>query len=331
MYSNVSASQLEIFGKGKTDYFESLQQIVFVLFLMTNFKDAAAVQGKVSAGLQSIVGPNHSLFLQSQIFDGYIEEARDRLDAAFGLYNLVYENRSETLGKDNPLALFAQIAMASVYRKQGDYENALKHLEYAFRIRQQLWGLKTFTVVDTAIHLIVLYREMGRLDDACTQIELVSQVGIEDEQFERFCQVEHLRALVQFDGKKFKAARTTLQLLLDKQAEKGREFNNRSLLWVRLTLATILRQDGKCDEARMLFDDIVEAARDDGDLGLQYEKLQTPEELLIAEQALRLVRDRKVKCAEELLEKNGLRWKRKEDFWLFEGGPSADTAWIKEP
>jgi hypothetical protein len=101
-------------------------------------------------------------------------------------------------------------------------------------------------------------------------------------------------------------------------------------LGARLTLATILRQGGKDGEARILFDNIVKETREDRDLDSQYETLQTPEELLVAEQAVRLVRDRKRKEADKLLQK-GLRWKRKANSWLIEGGPSADTAWMKGP
>jgi hypothetical protein len=53
--------------------------------------------------------------------------------------------------------------------------------------------------------------------------------------------------------------------------------------------------------------------------------------LKIAEEALRFVRGRKQREADQLLEENNLRWKREADFWIPTGGPSADTAWMRGP
>lgn len=44
-----------------------------------------------------------------------------------------------------------------------------------------------------------------------------------------------------------------------------------------------------------------------------------------------LVRDRKTDEADRLLKDNGLSWARKEDIWLFEGGPGVDTARMNGP
>ena len=220
--------------------------------------------------------------------------------------------------------------MASAYRKQHKYAEALENLEYAFQIRQQLWGLADPSVVDTAIQLIITYREMKRFDDANARIDLIMDEGQLENKFQRYCQVKHIQALVLIDQGEFEAPRKILLSLLDRQGEKGREFNNRSLLWVRLTLATILKQHGKDDEVGILFYGLVTPLQD-GDISPQFERIESLGEMKIAESALRLIRDRQRNEAESLLEENNLRWSRKEDFWLFEGGPSADTAWMEGP
>ena len=48
--------------------------------------------------------------------------------------------------------------------------------------------------------------------------------------------------------------------------------------------------------------------------------------LEIAEKALRYLRDAKQTDALALLRENGLRWVRKRDFWIMQGGPITDTA-----
>jgi hypothetical protein len=64
-------------------------------------------------------------------------------------------------------------------------------------------------------------------------------------------------------------------------------------------LATLLRKEGRGDEASMLFDKIVMSVDDDS--SCSWEEPQGPSELVIAEKALRLVRDLKVHDAELLL------------------------------
>lgn len=68
-----------------------------------------------------------------------------------------------------------------------------------------------------------------------------------------------------------------------------------------------------------------------GDVSPQFDRLDTPRELKTAEDGLRLIRRGKEVEAEQLLREHNLRWVRKADFWLFEGGPSVDTAWMKGP
>lgn len=106
--------------------------------------------------------------------------------------------------------------------------------------------------------------------------------------------------------------------------------NKRALLWVPLTLATILRELEKEDKPASLFLDIVTAVEGE-DFSLQFVRVETPEELRIAEEALRHVRDRRQQGAEALLRHYDLRWVRKADFRLLAGIPSVDTAWIKGP
>ncbi|KIW21746.1 uncharacterized protein PV07_12825, partial [Cladophialophora immunda] len=57
--------------------------------------------------------------------------------------------------------------------------------------------------------------------------------------------------------------------------------------------------------------------------------LDNPRHLEIAEQALRLTRDARPKEARRLLESENLKWVRDKDFWLFGGGPKADTDTVR--
>jgi hypothetical protein len=142
-----------------------------------------------------------------------------------------------------------------------------------------------------------------------------------------------LRALLLIDLGEFENPRRILQAVLDKSAEMGRESNNQALLWVRLTLATILREHNLGNEALMLFDDIVTEIKESDSTSQNSldEEPQPPKLLRVAEEALRLVRSGKSRQSDALLKENGLKWVRNKDFWIESGGPAADTAGMKGP
>lgn len=93
------------------------------------------------------------------------------------------------------------------------------------------------------------------------------------------------QACALIDEERFEKPRRILWKLLDEQNENGRDSNNRLLLWVRLTLATLLRANGRGDEVGALFYGIVTVVRE-GDMGSQFERIEWIQELNIAENAL---------------------------------------------
>ncbi|CZR69763.1 uncharacterized protein PAC_19663 [Phialocephala subalpina] len=328
--TKISELQKTICGLEKSDYWKTLQLVATVQFLMTDFEAAAATQTRVTDGWAGVKTVKRFNVQISEMFSGFVFEARGLLSDALQRYELVEQTQRKALGSENVLTLFAQASMSSVYHKQKKYGEAKNLLEHALPGRQVLYGERDQSVVDTTIQFIILDREIGELDAAQARIDILMENGSLDDKYERCCQVRHLQALVLLDQGEFEKARKILHSLLDEQAEKGREANNRSLLWVRLTLATILRDHEKGDEAALLFENIATAIVH-GDVSPQFDRLDTPEELRIAEEGLRLVRDRKQQEADKILRKHNLRWVRKADFWLIEGAPSVDTAWMKGP
>jgi hypothetical protein len=185
---------------------------------------------------------------------------------------------SELLGEDNPLTMRAKVKMTEVcleinkqrrpdglrlilgarsqeHRYQGiqlnDLENARSNLEQAYE-RASIWGSKVLSI-DTAIQLIILHHESNRPKLAQEYINSLSKPGIADQYFERWCQVRHLQALLYIDHGEYDSAIEISKYLLSDAGTR----NNRSLLWVRLTLATVLRYVGRHDEASKLFRGII--------------------------------------------------------------------------
>lgn len=150
--------------------------------------------------------------------------------------------------------------MSSAYHKLGDRSEARTNLEYSLLNQQELYNKHDKAVIDANIQFIILDREersSSSLKHVQARIDTLKNNGSLKGKFERYYQVEHLQALVLLGQGESKQSYQILMSLLTKQANIGREANNRSLLWVRLTLATILRSHGKEDEAPFLFEHIV--------------------------------------------------------------------------
>jgi len=99
--------------------------------------------------------------------------------------------------------------MSSVYRKQKNYDEARKKIEHALPSRQLLFGEKDQSVVDTTIQFIILDREdtnRGSLEAAQARIDILKENRSLEGKFERYCQAEHLQALILLDQGKVKEA-----------------------------------------------------------------------------------------------------------------------------
>jgi hypothetical protein len=328
-FGRLAQIQREVIGEDRPDCYQSLQRQGMAETWMTKFAEANMRLTESLAGFLNTVGPTSFLYLLSQQTLGCVMEAQGEWDRATLEYERVWRYRVSVLGPDNPMAIWSRCAMVSSYRKTGRYEDADKAICEVIDSRRRTIGVKVPGTVDAIIQQIVLCRETDRPSEANELIEFISDGGLVDDLFERYCQVDHIRALLEVDAGEFESPRQILQLLVDHGLEMGVKGRNRSMLWVRLDFATILRNNNREDETPMLFDDIVTSI--DSDSCSSWEEPQPPRELRIAEQALRLVRKLKPEEAELLLKRNGLKWVRQEDFWILPGGPSADTGWMRGP
>lgn len=328
-FGHLAEIQREVLGTDQPDYYQSLQRKGMAEIWMTKYVEADDNLSISLSGFIRIVGPYNFLSLLCQQSLGCVWEGQGELGRATLEFEKVWTYRKSVLGPDNPMAVWSRCAMVSTYRKLGRYEEATVAIEEVIDARTRTMGIKAETTVDALIQRLVLLRESNKPDEAMELIDFISDGALADPWFERVCQVDHIRGLIENDSGDLESARKTLQSLLDQALKIGVGGRNRSLLWVRLDLAIILRRQNEDNEALMLFDDIVVSI--DCESRFEWEELQSPIELRIAEEALRLVREIKVRDADMLLEKNGLRWVRLQDFWMQTGGPAADTAWMRGP
>jgi Tetratricopeptide repeat len=328
-FRRLAQIQREVLGIDRPDCFQSLQRQGMAELWMSKFADADLCLTESLSGLINTVGVASFLYLMSQLTLGQVLEYRGEVRRASLEYEHIWKYRKEVLGPDNSMAVWAHCAMVSTFRKQGQYQDAEKAVLEVIDSRTRILGQASSPTVDAIIQRVVLYLDMANYTEALELIEFILDGGLVDKWFERVVQVNHVRALVELFVGNAELAMEILQSLMDQAIEKGIGGRVRSLLWVRCDLATIYRRNGRSDDAPMLFDELVTSIDSDSDTS--WEEPQSPAELALAEKALILVREMKSYDADLLLQENGLKWLRQEDFWILNGDPAADTAWMKRP
>jgi hypothetical protein len=344
-FLEVAEIQREVLGKHEIDYWVTLQLLGLAQYSVTKFEAARMTLTTSEKGLSDILGTSHILYLMAGLYKGYVLERQAEVPQALSIYKQIQQKWTPNMGPSNPFSLMLQTAIGSASRKLRMLDLAQESLLEAWAARLRIFTIETNLCVDSAIQLALTYREARCFEDAKQVLNVISPSKVFAKDFERSCQVTHIRALLDFDAGYYNRPRMALQKLLMEASGVGRDKNNRELLWVRIDLADVLRDHGEDNEALMLFAELVEplpepnSHRESSDQAGDF--VSTPSSLddepepaarlKIAEQALRLVRKAHLQAAEKLLAENGLRWVRQEDFWILQGGPITDTASASPP
>ena len=324
LLSKVYKIQLEVLGFDVYDSFYATSHLALAQYYQTSFRDSAKFQEHASAGLLRTLGPTNKDYLKSQLYLGLALEAQGHLNRALEIYEHIWKLWATLYSPDNGLAMMSQVGLASVHRKKRNFEEAEKNAVEVLANRQRVFGEGNYITIDTALHLVFLYRDMERYNQARAMLDLAIDMGAYRQKFVRVAQVEHLRSCLDVDEGHPKAAMERLQKLLQDAAASNHP-NNRELLRARVTLADLFRGQGKPDEVLQFFTDLVEPM-----VGLDSssEIAGRPEsalQLMIAEKATRLLIINDTEQADKILNCNGLCWKRRKDFWIPAGGPFAGT------
>lgn len=332
--TEVAAIQREVLGPDHVDYFNTVQLLVTAKYALTKFDEAVAMLDISGEGLLKLRGDRSRAYLMNLLWKGEaVEQQKGKLDDARELYETALTTWEGIMGKKHPLSLMLQTAVSSVYRKQRNYKLAEATLVPAWGERLRLFSLNSNTTVDTGIQLAITYREMGRGIETLELLDVIKKSTVFEDDFERASQIAHLRGLVEFDQGKFDEPRLELTKVVGKSTGSSRDSNNREVLWVRTTLASVLRQHGDDDEASMLFSELVRPGDESTNFRPNTPTLrdepEPPTQLKLAEEALMLVKGADPKAADKLLEDNNLQWVRQKDFWIRQGGPITDTAVMK--
>ncbi|KAJ6436701.1 mitochondrial-processing peptidase subunit alpha protein [Purpureocillium lavendulum] len=273
-------------------------------------RNAEALETLVSAlnGFRNTLGPKSYGFLATQLWIALVNASLGHLEQSLNTMKYVRKTREEQYGPDDSFAVTTCIFIGDLYRILRKKEDALANLGRGLRYRRPFEPTCQLLTLDPAINLVMAYRDFGMNDKAEALVdELNAYDKLEGEDyFVRLCQVKYFESLLLFDSGETNRAINLLQDLLNKTDRKQ---NNRTLLWVRLDLAFMLRyrrREGDDDAAVSLFHGIVTEARH----ASPGSEPDPPRLLEIAEKALRLVRAGNARGAKLFLGIEGLSWAR---------------------
>ncbi|KAG9779758.1 hypothetical protein KCU88_g3953, partial [Aureobasidium melanogenum] len=355
---DISKRQLEILGPERPDSFLSLQYAAVVAFIMTRFQESAENQARAQAGLWRTLGPLAAEVLKGQMFRGWAMEALGQFSEAIDLYGDIYKIWTSTLTIENSKSTYVQCSLAAALRKRGrgsDLDRARVLLEENIHVRQRLFGTEAAIVADSILQLALTYRTLGKLDDARGFLSLVDAPWVTDKSFERKCEIGYMKALLALDEEDKDEAVSHMEGLLHESTELGRDSNNRTLMWLRLTLADLLRKRNEPDAASSLFSDLVKKVRvpSTSTPPAEMEGMQQHEEdesstpglspadsltgepepaaqLRLAETILWHLRRLESAEAKALMHTHQLEWTREMDLWVNDEGPQVDLGYIKD-
>lgn len=313
---------------------EAIQNLGLGQYFLTDFTSAIQSLEESGAGLFKIDKEKEWVYQVNNLYQGWVLERQGALEPACEKLESVLEIWGAIAGESNGLCLLAKTTLGSVHRKLEDNEKAIPELQFAWKERCKLFTINNNSTVDSGLHLAIALREADRLQEAEDMLDQLSESSVFTSDFVRQGQVVHIWALIAFDRGDFESPKNRLIQAVNETTGPNRNKNNREYLWIRTTAADVLRFEKKDREALMLFTELVGPLRECSSRTPSptlVDEPEPPSQLAIAEQALRLVKGRDQDGAEKLLNANGLTWVRQKDFWIPQGGPAADTGWMKPP
>ena len=328
----VVSIEKDVLGTESDVYYSALQLLGNAQYYLTKFKEASASLHRSGEGLLRLLGEESWDYQVNNLYHGWVFEREGDLEMAAKLYERITKTYVPVRGKNNGLSIFAYESLSCIYRKKQLYEEAKTNAEFCWEARQRLFTINSNTTVDSGLQLALTYRDSGLPQEALKVLDEVEKSTVFDKDFERICQAKHIRALIAFDNGNVSKPLQDLTKIIDDTTGDKRDQNNRECMWIRPTLATALRYVGRDADAQMVFCELVESLRDEADQRASTPSLddepESPAQLKIAEEALNMVKDRDLEGAKQLLREKGLQWRRLADFYIRQGGPPADTAWI---
>lgn len=319
MYSGVGQIQRDLLGRFNPEYLLTMIYVGQSQYYMADFEEAAVTFTWLSANFLRSTGSESWQYQSVQSWYGKTLTHLDQLDMAFKVLQTVVLKRIEMYGPQDTFASFPQIAMAEVSGLLGRKQESISTLEDCIVWRRKSYPMSSIYRFDVELALARAYHDADLDEKASDIIIKLERTLLFKPDFARLCQVTHLKANIIYKEGCMDQAIDLLQDIIY-QAEEDQ--CNRALLWVRLDLASMLRQRGNEydeDQASSNFHNLLTDVSGDFEPGFS-DQPDPPRILQETEKALKLLRARKPAEARELLKSSELEWRIPSELWLWVAG-----------
>ena len=290
------------------------QYLAIALFRQMKFREAIELHRQVSTSLLDALNPMHPSYVKEQIYLAETLGGLGRLAEALNILTTIWRAWQSVHGVENPITMGMLGHIALLHQKLGQYEPAEKHWIVLLEKRGRIFGEDAICTIDTAINLAVLFRNTSREDQALKTLNLAESWFERERYFQRWCQIEHLRALIEHDrGLRPQAFERLIVVLHEARAFQAG--SNIELLWVRVTIASFARSCHPYADVSKFFTGLTECPE-----GM----LLWKEEAAITEEALTILRRQSLDASVEFLGQHGSRWRDRASFNIPFGGPIAE-------
>lgn len=317
IYNKVLATQKRLLREEERLTFETLVYSGESEYLMAEFTGALGTFTTALGKFFKLTGPDSWEYLGIQLWHARCLAQLGDFETALGTLEFVSKKRREQYGEEDTFDHVIRVAIGEILRLLCRHEESISVLEKVIELQHDDSQSSRMYKLDIAIAFGMSLLAAGKVDEAFEVIEKLESHRdfAEFDRFDTACQIAHLKALtLDSQGK----ADEAIQLLQETLIQTEPDQRNRSLLWIRLDVAEMLRRrdhEGDSDEASAVFDHVMRDASGNEEPGFPDEP-DAPRLLLVAERALGLVRARKFKDAQSMLEDEEVDWSHSDDFWL---------------
>jgi len=231
-FEEIASIQREVLSEDLPDIFVTLQLLGLAQICVTKFQQAISTLTEAASGFRRLSGDEDFFTLQTEMFRGNALEHGTSLQEAYRVYENTLKLWVPIGGSRHPFSLMLKTAFGSVCRKLDLFDQSEEALLDSLTARKRLFTTENVTYLDSVLQVAALNYESGRGKEGLEYLELVRNSDALKVEFERDCQEQHIRALIDLEAGFYTKPRAILQRLLNEASGEGRNNNNRELLWV---------------------------------------------------------------------------------------------------
>lgn len=333
-FSKIASIQARVIGEHKEETLITKAWVGVCQWYLTRFQECLETLYSTKKGLKDISAEHGEWFQTCEYWIAKAMLGLQELEESLAKFEDLYMQSKDVLGCDSIFSSSTEGWVATLNIFLGQLKQAEKPLKHAYKIRNKNWdGLKSTVTVDDAVQLMVLYWNENKIEEENKILKDLKAADSTSWTTSQQVNIKHLEALISYALGQKEEAFCMLEGLRDKIERVNWD---RYMFYALLTAARIKREMGDDSDALLLFEGIVKKKQEKFSEEtvvdrFDFEELDDPKMLQIAEQATQLVKNGMIEEANSLLEVNCLEWKRQQDLWMAANDPLPAMERVREP